>query len=686
VPHDRPGSSDRSWLIRAPRRSAWALLLALLGALLTSSVMAPAHAATPAVTVARVHFDEALRHNIPNLVVHRGDRTHNVPFLDEYLRTGGLTRWGLPISEVLDEEDGTLTQYYQRGVLDWHHSPGTCGIESGYCIERRLAWDYFGGGLGGSTDLGTEPGVLNPHVGVLLGPWGHRVSDRSVEGAETGFRRFYEQHGGAAAFGFPKGDARSDTNAEGTLHIKTATPGFVRQYFQAAVMEWHPGDPEPVKLRLLGDDLRDKIFPDGAWKAFRSFRDAAPLSVGAAVGVEAVVTGPRRVEGRVAGQHITEVCSATSWTPPAQPFCADDALFRQVSAGTDVQTGDVVRTRQNSPTFNAHAIVELSQRGIVRVAAVLRTGTDVVVGSMGRPNSPALMVLSGGAAVIVRPGANVLVETPNTQARQRGTLFLVDVELSGDAATTTTIKVIEGGLSVQAAASDVQTTIVANQESRVESRGESRGDAVGPPVVQQLVGLTGDEVAQAQAAHALAPLVGQTPGPPLTITPVTVTPLPSGVPGTLTPVPSGAPGTLTPVASGTPGSPTVVASGTAATATVATNATAGRTAVATGTVYGLTPVPSATGGTVADGSATAVVGGTPTTEPTAGTPDPGGQGAASTQTAQPPAVSPTGSGHPAGTPVEPAATSVPLRAVTPAPEATAPGPEATTTPGASAAG
>ncbi len=197
-------------------------------------------------------------------------------FLRHYDDTGGLDRWGYPTSEVLVLEDGTLTQFYQRGVVDFHD------VGTGWLVERRLAWDYVGGGVDGSQDQGVEPEILNPHPGTPLGPWGHKVSDFAIDGTRTGFAAFFEGLGGVGAFGFPKSDARADSGAPGTLHEPGKTPGFIRQYFQAAVLEFHPDDPagQTVKLTLLGDTLRGILVPDFAEHA--PFAPAASLAENAA--------------------------------------------------------------------------------------------------------------------------------------------------------------------------------------------------------------------------------------------------------------------------------------------------------------------------------------------------------------------------------------------------------------------
>jgi hypothetical protein len=222
---------------------------------------------------------------------------------------------GFPTSEVFRETTagGGLTQYYQRGVIDWHQS-ATCDPPGSYCFERRLTWDSFGGGADGSVDMGVEPNLFNSNTGEMLGPWRHKVSDLSVERVPIGFLQFFERYGGVASFGYPKNDARYDTDPRASLRIQGATPGFIRQYFQSAVMEFHPGEDTPVQLRLLGDDVRNNIaFPNAAWKAYASFRDAAPLSAGVLYHVEEVSPGPRRLEAVISAFiPSTTVCSAVT--------------------------------------------------------------------------------------------------------------------------------------------------------------------------------------------------------------------------------------------------------------------------------------------------------------------------------------------------------------------------------------
>ena len=142
----------------------------------TPPVVSPAPAPFGSWLIEDSHYQEDqtgnnpnLAHNIPRLSATVGGQLLTADFMGHYNDTGGVTRWGLPTSEVLVIEENTLTQYYQRGVVDFHRRGDLGGI---WVIERRLAWDYFGGGRDGSPDLGVEPGTSNSFPGNPAGTLG----------------------------------------------------------------------------------------------------------------------------------------------------------------------------------------------------------------------------------------------------------------------------------------------------------------------------------------------------------------------------------------------------------------------------------------------------------------------------------------------------------------------------------
>ena len=105
------------------------------------------------------------------------------------------------------------------------------------------------------------------------------MSNYAVDGTFIGFLDFFNAMGGVQTFGYPKTEARYDDDPRADLHIPNTAPGVIRQYFQAAVLEYHPEDPtQPVKIYLLGHDLRDGRYP--AYQAFVAFGPFGPLTQG----------------------------------------------------------------------------------------------------------------------------------------------------------------------------------------------------------------------------------------------------------------------------------------------------------------------------------------------------------------------------------------------------------------------
>ena len=341
-------------------------MLALVIAVAVLVAPSPAFAAESGFAAAQVsaatYFPE-LGHNVADVAGTFADGTDfEARFLRHFERTGGVERWGFPTSAIVEETLGTLTQYYQRGVVDWRPPPGG----GAHTFLRRLAWDYVGGGLGGSEDQGVEPDLANPNPGEALGPWGHKASNLSVEGERTDFADFFNRLGGVDSFGYPKTDARRDNHPQAVLHDPTRpVDDRIRQYFQAAVLEYHPESPgSPVKLRLLGDTVRDSRYPYGAWRQYLAFAPEAPLAT---------------------GDHLE--LGLESRRGPRGPTVADAAEFLQLSllrVQTDQGCGSAfVITADGYAVTNWHvvqdasAVVVSSPRGYTAEA-------EIVAGDAGR--------------------------------------------------------------------------------------------------------------------------------------------------------------------------------------------------------------------------------------------------------------------------------------------------------------
>ena len=234
-----------------------------------------AEAADLAIGVAaRAPLTSATEHNLTNWLVRLDGQLRVVPFAAYFTATGEIDRWGWPISEPLLESSGTVTQYFQRGVMDW-----TVDADGRQAMLPRAVWDFLGGGRGGAPDLGVEPDVVSDQPGELVGTWGHRVSNFAIDGTEIGFLDFFNTYGGEAQFGAPRTEARQDTGAAGTLYTDDAPFGVIRQYFQNAVFEYAPDRPQPVRLRLIGESLRDRLYP--SWNDLPVLRGSGRRRAGA---------------------------------------------------------------------------------------------------------------------------------------------------------------------------------------------------------------------------------------------------------------------------------------------------------------------------------------------------------------------------------------------------------------------
>ena len=137
-----------SSLVRVAKPLARLVALALVAA--SVAVPSPARATEPGFATAEVaataYFPQ-LEHNVADVVGTFPDgESYAANFLQNFEQTGGVERWGYPTSAIFEETPGTLTQYYQRGAIDWRPPPSG----GAHTFLRRLVWDYLGGGLGGS--------------------------------------------------------------------------------------------------------------------------------------------------------------------------------------------------------------------------------------------------------------------------------------------------------------------------------------------------------------------------------------------------------------------------------------------------------------------------------------------------------------------------------------------------------
>lgn len=175
-----------------------------------------------------------------------GHNVHGV-FLDYWTGHGGLAQQGFPISEEMGEIsdlDGKsyTVQYFERAVFETHpENPAPYNVLLSQLGTFRYRGKY--GDAGAPNQRANMSGQLFNETGHYLG---------------GGFLKYWQEHGGLAQQGFPiseEFDEVSDLDGK----------SYTVQYFERAVFEVHPENPDPYKVLLsqLGTFRLKEKYPNG---------------------------------------------------------------------------------------------------------------------------------------------------------------------------------------------------------------------------------------------------------------------------------------------------------------------------------------------------------------------------------------------------------------------------------------
>jgi len=164
---------------------------------------------------------------------------------------GGLPVFGFPQTEEFSEQNPDTTamytvQYFERQRFEWH--PENAGTPYDVLLGRLGAQLLALQGRDWTTFPTTDPGA--PHY---FAETGHAIAEE--------FYAYWRSHGlefgdvdvsfreSLALFGYPLSEAMTETNGDGDT--------VLTQYFERAVFEYHPDNPEPyrVLLRRVGAEL-----------------------------------------------------------------------------------------------------------------------------------------------------------------------------------------------------------------------------------------------------------------------------------------------------------------------------------------------------------------------------------------------------------------------------------------------
>ena len=167
------------------------------------------------------------------------DTGHNVSglFLQNYYDTGGLAVNGLALTEEFKDKDGLTVQVFERAIFELHQPPQTAdNAQPQPYVEHKL----LGSILTAGRDFGRiENGVTNDET---------KYFPQTAHTLSHGFRAYWQNNGGLAAFGYPLSEEFAEKNpADGQT--------YTVQYFERSRFEYHPehaGTPYEVQLGLLG--------------------------------------------------------------------------------------------------------------------------------------------------------------------------------------------------------------------------------------------------------------------------------------------------------------------------------------------------------------------------------------------------------------------------------------------------
>jgi len=166
------------------------------------------------------------------------------PFVDYFLRTGGEAQYGPPITaDYIDPRTGLLVQYFMKGRLEWHpNNPDPYKVQLGLLAQEM-------GFLQPPPALSTLSRLSDPAC-QYFDVTGHIACDE--------FLNFWLHNGGLDRFGYP-------------ITGYTQSNGFLAQYFQRTVLEWHPERPAGQKVVLA--DLGDAFYE---WAGLEQWRRDLP--------------------------------------------------------------------------------------------------------------------------------------------------------------------------------------------------------------------------------------------------------------------------------------------------------------------------------------------------------------------------------------------------------------------------
>ena len=213
-------------------------------------------------------------------------------FLKYWTNTGGLTRFGFPVTEEMSVKDNTgkmiTVQFFERVRMEYH--PENAGTQYEVLLGqlgRELA--------GNRTD---QPFQAVPEsTKTQLNDDGAMFFPETKHTLANGFRLYWQANGGLPIYGYPLSQEFTERNADDGN-------SYTVQYFERARFEYHPehkGTPYEVLLEaaMQGDSMRFTR-QDGVeeqWRIMQPLLDTPPPVHAYAPGTWGPEAGDQLVSG-----------------------------------------------------------------------------------------------------------------------------------------------------------------------------------------------------------------------------------------------------------------------------------------------------------------------------------------------------------------------------------------------------
>jgi hypothetical protein len=253
--------------------------------------------------------------------------SHSVSaFASLYTEMGAADSLGFPVTELFIEQNptdgrGYWVQYFEKGVIQ-HHSE-----TNEYHIAPLGVWRFSQ-----KYPNGAPPSKPLPSSnGHLFAETNHTVNDP--------FLQFWIERGQVRRFGYPISESFEETSE---VDGKT----YIVQYFERAVMEYHPElqPPHNVQLTALGSLRHTQIYPSGApMSASNPIPSPTPNATKTAIAV---------ANATATAIQVASDATATAMQVSADATAMADAKAAAARATAETRAYDSYRTTAPSGTFS----------------------------------------------------------------------------------------------------------------------------------------------------------------------------------------------------------------------------------------------------------------------------------------------------------------------------------------------